>query len=62
MAGVEMNPQDSWYYRIDFAKEKIDASHAGDSVLCWEKAVIGSGQVRLNLRKMPLIRIHGRLS
>lgn len=39
---VEMNPQDSWYYRIDFAKEKIDASHAGDSVLCWEKAVIGN--------------------
>lgn len=57
---VEMNPQDSWYYRIDFAKEKIDASHAGDSVLCWEKGGYReSGQVRLNLRKMPLIRIHG---
>lgn len=57
---VEMNPQDSWYYRIDFAKEKIDASHAGDSVLCWEKGGYReSGQVRLNLIKMPLIRIHG---
>ena len=57
---VEMNPQDSWYYRIDFAKEKIDASHAGDSVLCCEKGGYReSGQVRLNLIKMPLIRIHG---
>lgn len=57
---VEMNPQDSWYYRIDFAKEKIDASHAGDSVLCWEKGGYReSGHVRLNLIKMPLIRIHG---
>ena len=57
---VEMNPQDSWYYRIDFVKEKIDASHAGDSVLCWEKGGYReSGQVRLNLIKMPLIRIHG---
>lgn len=57
---VEMNPQDPWYYRINFEKEKIDASHAGDSVLCWEKdSYRESGQVRLNLIKMPLIRIHG---
>lgn len=57
---AEMNPQDPWYYRINFEKEKIDASHAGDSVLCWEKdSYRESGQVRLNLIKMPLIRIHG---
>lgn len=63
---VEMNPQDSWYYRIDFAKEKIDASHAGDSVLCWEKGGYReSGQVRLkeqvvrNLCVEPYINSEG---
>ena len=39
---AEMNMRIPWYYRIDFAKEKIDASHAGDSVFVLGKAVIGN--------------------
>ena len=36
-AWAEMKPEDPWYYRINFEKEKINASHTGDGVLCWEK-------------------------
>lgn len=59
-AWAEMKPEDPWYYRINFEKEKINASHTGDGVLCWEKdSYRESCQVTWNLIKMPLIRIHG---
>ena len=29
-AWAEMKPEDPWYYRINFEKEKINASHTGD--------------------------------
>ena len=59
-AWAEMKPEDPWYYRINFEKEKINALHTGDGVLCWEKdSYRESCQVTWNLIKMPLIRIHG---
>ena len=55
-AWAEMKPEDPWYYRINFEKEKINASHTGDGVLCWEKdSYRESCQVTWNLIKMPLI-------
>lgn len=57
---AEMKPEDSWYYRINFEKEKIDASHTGDSILCWKReGYRETSQITWNLIKMPLIRIHG---